>query len=382
MEKYCPPWADGKGSMKLSCTQEKLNKGINIVGRIVSPRGTLPVLNNILFQTDNGRLKISATDLEIGINTWIGAKIEHDGAISIPSRIISDYISTNNDETINLELEDTTLYLKSDKYQAHIKGIESSEFPLIPEVKKEPQVVIKSKDLKDLISHVVFSAAIDETRPVLTGILLQIKDNKLKLVATDSYRLAEKTLNLEKKSKEDVNIIIPARTMNELSRILSQDDDQVTIKIGENQIHFSFSDTQLVSRLIEGSFPDYEQIIPKKSDTKTTIKVKDFANAIKMASFFARESANNIKLKISKGKNIEVIAISPQVGDNISTTSAKTEGKEIEIAFNAKFILDALNVIKEDEIIIETIDKSSPAIIKPLKDKSYIYLIMPLRVEE
>ena len=368
--------------MKLSCTQEKLNKGINIVSRIVSPRGTLPVLNNILFQTDKGRLKISATDLEIGINTWIGAKVENDGGITIPSRLITDFVTTNNDDAISFDLKDTTLLLKSDKYEAHIKGIEASEFPLIPEIKKESVVEIKSGELKEIINRVVFAAAADETRPVLTGILLKIKDSIIKLVATDSYRLAEETYKLDKKISGEFNIIIPARTMNELGRILSDDQEKVEIKIGENQIYFGFNDTQLVSRLIEGSFPDYENIIPKKSETKTVLKVKEFANAIKMASFFARESANNIKLKISKGNKIEVLAVSPQVGDNISTIGAKTEGKDIEIAFNAKFILDALNILKEDEVVLETIDKSSPAILKPIKSKNYLYLIMPLRIDE
>jgi len=368
--------------MKLSCTQEKLNKGLNIVSRIVSPRGTLPVLNNILLQTDKGRLRISATDLEIGINTWIGAKVENDGAITIPSRLITDFVSTNNDEAINMELKETTLNLKSDKYKANIKGIESSEFPLIPEVKKDSLAEIKSNDLKEAVNQVVFASAIDETRPVLTGILLNIQNNILKLVATDSYRLAEKTIILEHKVKEEINVIIPNRTMNELGRILSDDNEKVELKIGENQIHFSLGDTQIISRLIEGSFPDYKQIIPKKSETKIVLNVADFTNAIKMASFFARESANNIKLKTSGVTKIEVLAVSPQIGDNISTLDAKIEGKEVEIAFNAKFVLDVLNTIKEEEIILETIDKSSPGVIRPVKEKNYLYLIMPLRVEE
>jgi DNA polymerase-3 subunit beta len=367
--------------MKLSCTKEKLNKGINIVSRIVSPRGTLPVLNNILIKTDKGRLKISATDLEIGINTWVGAKVDSEGGITIPSRLIADFVSTNNDETINLELKDTTLALKSDKYEAHIKGIEASEFPLIPEVKKDSAVSVKSKNFKELINQVVFSAALDETRPILTGILLSIKDNVLKLVATDSYRLSEKKYILDKKISEELNVIIPQRTMHELARILTDSEENVDIKVGENQIHFSFGDTQLVSRLIEGSYIDYTQIIPKKYETRTEIMVSEFANAIKMASLFARESANNIKLKISKDK-VDIIAVSPQVGDNVSKVDAKTEGKDLEIAFNAKFILDVLSVIKEEKINLEVIDKMSAGVIKPVKDKNYIYLIMPLRVEE
>jgi DNA polymerase-3 subunit beta len=368
--------------MKLSCTQEKLNKALNIVNRIVSPRGTLPVLNNILVKTDNGQLRFSATDLEIGINTWIGAKIDEEGAITIPSRLMSDFVNTNNDETIKLEQKDTTLSLKSAKYEANIKGIEAGEFPLIPDVKKDPQIELNSKDLKVAIDQVAFSAATDETRPVLTGVLLKAKDNELKLVATDSYRLAEKTIKLEKKVSEEINIIIPQRTMHELSRIISSYESKVEIRIGENQIQFNFDEIQLVSRLLEGSFPDYDQIIPKKSETKTTLAITDFANSIKMASYFARESANNIKLRINNDKNMEVVAVSPQVGDNVSRVNSKTVGKDIEIAFNAKFILDALNVIKSKDVILETTDKTRAGVIRPIKDEGYLYLIMPLRVEE
>lgn len=377
-------WKNG-GKMKLSCTQENLNKGLNIVSRIVSPRGTLPVLNNILLKTDEGRLKLSATDLEIGINTWIGAKVDKEGSITIPSRLITDYINTNDDKKIDLELKDTTLSLESEKYKANIKGIESSEFPLIPEIKKENITIIKSKDLRKAINQVSFTCALDETRPVLTGVLLKIKEDQLKLVATDSYRLAEKTINLEKRVSSEINVIVPQRAMNELARILGEKEEKVEFKIGENQILFSFGETQLVSRLIEGSFPDYEQIIPKKLETKIILSVNEFANVIKMASYFARETANNIKLKIPKGgknKKIEVLAVSPQIGDNLSSLEAQIEGKEIEIAFNAKFILDVLNVSDEDQIILETIDKLSPGIIKPLKNKNYFYIIMPLRVEE
>lgn len=368
--------------MKLSCTQEKLNKALNTVNRIVSPRGTLPVLNNILIQTDKGRLKLAATDLEIGINTWIGAKVDKEGAITIPSRLISDYISTNNDETIELEQKDTTLSLKSSRYDANIKGIEASEFPLIPEVKKEATIEISGNNLKETIDQVTFSAAIDETRPILTGVLLKAKDNQLKLVATDSYRLAEKTVHLEKKIAEEINVIIPQRTMHELSRIITSDEEKVEIRIGDNQIQFNFGDIQLVSRLLEGSFPDYEQIIPKKSETKTVLTVADFANSIKMASYFARESANNIKLKITAGQNMEVSAVSPQIGDNLSSVEAKITGKSVEIAFNAKFVLDVLSVIGCKEVVLETIDKTSPGVIRPVKEKDYLYLIMPLRVEE
>lgn len=368
--------------MKLSCIKENLQESINIVGRIVSPRGTLPVLNNILLQTDLGRVKLSATDLEIGINTWVGAKIDKEGSITIPARLITDFINTNDDKKINLSLENTTLTLESEKHKAHIKGIEASEFPLIPEVKKGLSIEINAQDLKKSIAEISFAAAIDETRPVLTGILIKIKGKEMKMVATDSYRLAEKTINLGSSQEKNIDLIIPHRTMNELARIIPASEEKIELRIGENQILFNFTNTQLVSRLIEGNFPDYEQIIPRKSQTKAIINKNNFANAIKMASLFARESANNIRLKIDPKGKVEIIAVSQQVGDNISHIEAKATGETVEIAFNSKFILDVLAVIQDEEVILETSDKLSPGMIKPSKDKNYIYIIMPLRVEE
>jgi DNA polymerase-3 subunit beta len=368
--------------MKVSCTKENLARGLGIVSHMVGTRTTLPVLNNILLKTEKGRLKLAATDLEIGISTWIGAKVDKDGAVTCPARLISEFTTTNTDKTINLELKDATLHLSSEHFKANIKGIEASEFPLIPEVKTGKEIEIGALDFRDAILKTVFACALDETRPVLAGIYFVLSGNQIKLVATDSYRLAEKTVNLISKDASSTNFIVPARTMAEISRLIDESIEKVTIKVGENQVQFKLGPTEVMSRLIEGNFPDYEQIIPTSVKTKLEISTANFANAIKMASFFARESANNVKIVIKKPKQVQVLAVSPQIGDNISNLEGNFTGEEIEIAFNAKFILDALQVIGSEKITFELAGPLSPGVIRPAKDRNYLYIIMPLRMEE
>lgn len=368
--------------MKVSCTQENLNRGLGIVAHMVGTRTTLPVLNNILLKTEKGRLKLAATDLEIGISTWIGAKVERDGAVTCPARLIAEFVSTNTDKTINLELKDATLKLTSAHFRANIKGIEAGEFPLIPEVKGGISLEVGGQDLKDAILTTVFACAIDETRPVLAGVYVVVGGGKLKFVATDSYRLAEKTLNLLSKGASNASFIVPARTMAEIGRLIDESLEKVIINIGENQVEFKLGPTEVVSRLIEGSFPDYEQIIPQVVKTKLELNTAAFSNAIKMASFFARESANNIKIAIKKPKTIQVLAVSPQMGDNVSDLEADFSGEEIEIAFNAKFILDCLAMVGTEKVNLELAGPLAPGVIKPARDKNYLYIIMPLRMEE
>lgn len=367
--------------MKLSCTQENLNRGLNIVARSVSSRASLPVLANILLQTEKGRLKLSATDLEIGIHTYIGAKVDAEGAITIPAKLLLDFVTTNTDKTINLTLKDLTLELTSDHFKANIKGIESSEFPLIPEVKKAEALELPALEFAGAINKTLIATALDETRPVLAGIFLYSQADKVKMVATDSYRLAEVTLNLNKKISKDISVIVPHRTMAELARILDGSVEKVQILTGDNQIEFIANETVLVSRLIEGVFPDYIQIIPTKTSLVGEVSKTEFASAIKMASLFARESANNIKLKFL-AQEVQVLATSAHVGDNVSTVAAKVTGEPLEIAFNAKFILDFLNVIDSDLVNLEFSNNLAPGLVRAAKSPNYLYVIMPLRIEE
>ncbi len=367
--------------MKISCTQEKLNKGLALINRIVSNHGSLPILSNIMLTSDNGRLKLSATDLEMGINTWIGAKVEEEGSITIPARLFSEFVNTNNDQTIKMVLNNNDLEVNSDKYKANIKGINASEFPLIPNIKKDVFAKIDSQELNTALTEVYFAAAIDETRPVLTGVLFKFIDGSLKIAATDSFRLAEKKVKLIDFQKQEKQIIIPQRSIIELSRIVSNFSGVIDIYLEENQILFAFSDTEFTTRLINGNYPDYEQIIPKKHQTEVNVKKNEFSDAIKMASYFARETANNIKIKIEEDK-IKISANSPQVGDNISVVNAQIKGNSCEIAINAKFALDFLNVIKDQDINIKINEINSPILLSSQEKKDYLYIIMPLRVEE
>lgn len=371
--------------MKLSCTQNNLRRGIQLTARMTGGKISLPVLNNILLETEKGRLKFSATDLEIGITTYIGAKIQEEGAITLPSRLLVDYINANNDQTIDIELKGTNVNLTSQNYQANIKGIEAKEFPRVPKINKPALLNINALELQKGLNQVVFATTTDETRPVLTGVYCRLEDQNFKMVATDSYRLTEKTLPIEDKkdkNNKDIRFIVPSRTILELIRILNEENNQVMIFLSENQVMFKIGETELISRLIEGEFPNYQAIIPQDNQTKITTSVNSFLVGVKMASYFARESAGNVRLKITPGKLFHVKAISPQVGDEVSRVIGEVTGKEMEIAFNAKFLTDALSAIEEENVTIELGSPLSPGLIKPQKKQDYWHIIMPLKIED
>ena len=368
--------------MKISCTQEKLNKGLAIVSRVVGTRTTLPVLSNIYLEAKSGELLMSATDLEIGVTTSIGAKVDEEGSTTVPARLISEFIAANTDENLELESKDAGLHLKSQRFEANIKGIDPSEFPTIPEIGKEALVEIKSEDLIRAISEVIIAAATDDTRPVLSGIYFKFDKNILFMVATDSYRLAEKKIEVEGMEIEK-EFIVPARTMQEILRIASSAEalEKISIAATENQVSFTVGETRIVSRLIEGSFPNYKQIIPSTFRSNASLDLKELVSAVKMAALFARQGANNIKIRFTP-KELIITSVADQIGDNISRVAAEVTGDKVEIAFNAKYVLDILLVSPEKKVLFEVNDKASPGVIKAEKAKDYVYIIMPLRVEE
>ncbi len=371
--------------MKITCTQENLSKGLSIISRVATSRATLPILANILLQTDKGRLKLAATDLEIGITTWVNAKIDEDGGLTVPSRTINEFITTNNDKTIDISLENTNLHIHSEHYEAHIKGMEVSDYPLIPEIKDLEICQIPSDKFKEAIAHTSFAASTDETRPVLNGVNIRFLKNEVKLVATDSYRLAETTIKNTKLINEHADIVVPTRTVVELGRILQSSDGIVKIFLNDSQVSFVFGNTEVISRLVEGTFPAYEQIIPAVSQTKTILKTSELTSALKMSSLFARESANNVKIRV-EGNTFKIIAVSPQLGDNTSSLTAEIKGSDLEIAFNARYILDALGIISTDEVILELNEISptkerKPSVLKPTGAEDYLYIIMPLDLQ-
>ncbi|MCX6812382.1 MAG: DNA polymerase III subunit beta [Candidatus Berkelbacteria bacterium] len=369
--------------MKISCTQEKLNRGLSTVSRIVGNRTTLPVLSNIYLETGDGCLKLSATDLEIGIVTTIAAKVDEAGATTVPARLMSEFVANNSDPNILLETKDNTTHLKSERFDANIKGIDPAEFPVLPEVSKEAEISISAEVFSRAVSEVIIACANDETRPVLSGIYFRFEAGVLYLVATDSYRLSEKKIKLTTPVPNDKEFIVPARTMQEILRISSSlvSGEKIILSASENQVAFVLGETKIISRLIEGAFPNYKQIIPTAFRSTAKVELKDFAAAVKMAALFARQGAGNIKVKLANDQII-LTSIADQVGDNISNLPAEISGDEVEITFNAKFILDLLTVVTEKKILIEVNDKTSPGIIKPEKESDFAYIIMPLRVEE
>lgn len=370
--------------MKLSCVQEKLNRGLALAGRLVGLKATLPVLNNLLLEAKDGKLIITSTDLEIAIRAIIGAKVIKEGKITIPSRLLSDFVAANKDKKIRINLKNNTLTLKSKHSLAHIRGIDAAEFPLIPKIKEKPKIMIKSHELLAALSKVIIAAATDDTRPALTGVCFKKQGDELKLVATDSYRLAEKKIKEHSLALvEDFVFILPLKTAQEIVRILSiLEPMSVAIKFNENQIAFNLVGVEVTSRLTEGEFPEYEQIIPKESQTKVELKPKEFFDTIKMVNLFAEDAANSVGLNFDKAGKVLVEATSNQIGDNKSTLAGLVSGKDNQIAFNAKFIIDALNVLSgEEKIGFEMTGHLNPGIIRSIKDKDYLYVIMPLKTD-
>jgi DNA polymerase-3 subunit beta len=364
--------------MKISCKRENLSRALLIVSRIVKSRATLPVLSNILISTDKGRIKLVATDLESAVSTWIGAKIDVEGAITLPARTLVEYVQASSDETISIEADGSDARIKSDRSSATIKGLPAEEFPIIPKVTSDQILTVAAVSLKAAILATSPAAALDETRPVLAGILFTGKSGALKLVSTDSYRLAEYTMT--DKITSDFNAIVPQRTASELGRILPSDDTKIEISAQDNQVQFKFEDFLFLSRQIEGNFPDYEQIIPKDFTYELTASKNELAEAIKVASIFARESGNNLKISGEEGV-VLVDAVSAQTGDSKNSVTAKTKGSPMSISFNAKFITDALNVIAGDEVTVSLSGALSPGLITSKSESGFRYVIMPLRNE-
>lgn len=370
--------------MKFSVTKDNLVKGLQIVNRIATTRSTLPVLGNILLTTDGGRLKLVSTDLELAIDTHIGAKVEIEGAITVPARTFTEFVTNNSDNTIEFTLKDTTVSAVSTHYTAEIKGIDASEFPSIPTIEKKAAIEIVAPDLKEAITQTVFATTNDETRPILSGIALFLKNGSLTLAATDSYRLAEKKIRVDAPSDMEITAIVPARTLLELNRLITDDLARVSLWIDKHQIVAVCGDTHLVSRLIEGTFPAYENIIPKELATTVTLNRQEFISSLKMASLFARDSAYNVTFTVSE-TDIVLKALSAQIGASTSTVVASTTGPGVTLSFNARFILDALQVISSDAVQFLLNPPSDnhwyPGIVKSVEDHDYQYVIMPLRTE-
>jgi DNA polymerase-3 subunit beta len=375
--------------VKVSCLQENLAKGLSIVGRAVATRSTLPVLSNVMLATDGARLKLSATNLEIGIVCWIGAKVEEDGSITVPARLLTDFVNSLPPERIDMELtvRTQTLNLKCARFEANIKGIDAQEFPLIPTAGEDSKISLDPSMLRQMIDQVVFAAATDESRPILTGVLAKFQGEQLTLAAADGFRLSVRMTHLPDPVSEPVTVIVPARALAELSRISGEQEQpiEVTITPARNQALFHMTNVDLVSQLIEGNFPDYNQIIPKSYSTRTVISTNDFLKAAKTANIFARDAANIVRLEIVPGGelapgHLTMTATSAEVGDNVGEIDAVIEGEEMEIAFNAKYLIEVLSVVDAAQVALETTTASSPGVIKLVGSEDFTHVIMPMHI--
>ena len=374
--------------MKVSCLQENLAKGLSIVGRAVATRSALPVLSNVLLATDQSRLKLSATNLEMGVNCWIGAKVEEEGTTTIPARLLSDFVNSLPPEPISMALNvrSQTLSLRCARYEANIKGIDAQEFPLILTLSEDNTINLDVATLRHMIELVAFSAATDESRPVLTGVLANLADSSLTMAAADGFRLSVARASLDQGMPQPITVIIPARALQELARISAEEQEpiQMTISPNRNQVFFHMTDIDVVSQLVEGTFPDYEAIIPKASNTRTVVNTTEFLKAVQIAAFFSRDS-NIVKLLIeapneSSDGQVTISGTSAELGDNVSQLDAEVEGESTKIAFNAKYLTDVLSVIDAAQVSLETTGSSSPGVIKPVGAEDFVHVIMPMHV--
>jgi DNA polymerase-3 subunit beta len=376
--------------MKVTVLQENLAHGLNVVSRAVSPRSTLPVLGNILIATDEGRLRLSATNLEIGITCWIGAKIEVEGSTTVPARTFTDLVSTLTDKQVEMDLtvRTQTLNLHSGASVTDIKCIDSQEYPPMPAAEISQGLQINVANLTEMIRQVAFAASNDDARPVLTGVLMKVNDNQITLVAADGFRLSIREAELSSPAPDPINAIIPARAMSELARIAGDKDETLTMILppGRGQIIFRLRDVELVSQLIEGAFPEFQQIVPDGFSTRSVLSTSAFLKACKQAEIFAREGSYIARINISPGGGelqpgiVEISAQSEETGSSQNVVDASIEGDGLIIAFNVRFLREVLDIIDTPNVALETNASESPGVIRPIGDDQFLHVIMPMHL--
>lgn len=376
--------------MKLGCLQENLKRGLGVASHAVAGKSTLPVLSNVLLSTDSGRLKIASTNLEIGLNCWIGAKIEEEGAITVPAKLLSDLVGNLPNDMINLTLDERTqtVNLRCGRTEANIKGIEADEFPTIPVVQADqPTLSIEPDVFREAINQVAFAAATDDTRPVLTGVLMRIRDKTVTFTATDGFRMSVKTIELPQAVHSPQELIVPVRALSELARIIGDTEHQVEITVTPNggQVLFHCENVDLVSRLIDGKFPDYERIIPKQYSTRSILDRNTFLQSARQASVFATSSANIARLTFESGGELgpgrlTLSTSAAEVGDNKSEIEGQIAGEGGQLALNIKYLQDALNAMPTAQIAVETQTPATPGVFRPVGQEGFIHIVMPMSV--
>lgn len=384
--------------MQASCLQENLSRGLSVVGRAVATRPTLPVLSHVLLSTDQSQIKLAATDLELFIVCWIGAKVQEEGSVTLPARLFIDLINSLPAERVDLELDNQTVHLTCARNEADINGIDAEEFPLIPNSDVEQRILLDPDLLRQMISQVVFAAATDEARPILTGVLARFEEETVTMAAADGFRLSVRQAQLGEPVPQPMSIVIPAQALNELARISTDEEEPIGLFItpARSQVLFHLQGDagankgaifgiDLVSQLIEGNFVNYRQIIPTSHNTRTILNTEEFLKACKTANIFARNEANVIHLEIEPGQDansgrVKMTATSAEMGDSVGELDANVEGDPITIAFNVRFLIDVLSVVDSAQVVLETSNAGRPGVLRPLGSEDFVHVIMPMHI--
>ncbi len=371
--------------MNVSVMQENLARGLGIVSRAVSSRATLPVLANVLLKTDNAGLKLTATNLEIGINCWVPGKVEAEGEITVPAKLLTDLVASLPNQRIDLQLstKDRTLKVTCGGSRSSIKGIDADEFPVVAAIGDAPATHVDARALREALGEVVFAAATDESRPILTGVLTKLAGDRMTLAAADNYRIAVRNLTLAQAVAAEISIVVPGRSYAELMRILPDAEQQIDITITPNksQVLFHVEGIDLVSRLIEGQFPNYEPVIPTSHSSRAVVEREAFLAGARRASIFARDSANIVKVEVAgDGSNeLSITAHAADVGDAADALEASVEGQATTIAFNARYLIDVLSNLGADDAELELSGPLAPGVIRGVGKDDYVHVIMPVR---
>lgn len=374
--------------MQLNCLQENLSHGLGVVQRAVATRTTLPITQHVLLATDSGRLKLSATNLEIAISTWVGAEIQSEGALTVPARLLTDFVNSLSRQS--LEIKATSpgkgIDVQADKVQATINGQDSADFPPIPSVGEGVATKISAKQFKEAIHQVVLAAAVEDSRPVLTGVNMEIDGTTLTLAAADGFRLAVYQGETLDAATEKISVIVPARTLAEVER-LSDGESPVEIVVTpqRSQVLFRLDNVEIVSQLIQGTFPNYSQLIPQENTTRAIVDLGELQRATRTASIFAKDGSGIIRMQVAPSEGgpgrLTISSRSEEVGDNTGELEVQVEGSEGRIAFNSRYLSDVLGVVGGDKVAIEMTTSSSPGVIKPVDRSNYVHVVMPMFVQ-
>lgn len=362
--------------MDLQVTQENLNKALSNVARVASGRSTLPILNNISIKTEDNRLRLSATNLDIALSQHIGTKVNKEGSLTVPARLFQDFVGNLPKATLKLVQEDNKLHISTENYKSTINGMSADEFPVMPKIKNPQKLSVDTTSFKKALTQVAFASSSDEARPVLTGVLLTVVEGKLYIAATDSYRLAEKETI---KATGEVKLLVPHTACQDLLRIIDDTSGSVDIEFDEQQVRFVVNDAELVTRQIDGEYPDYKKLIPSKFENKATVSKKELMSVTKIAGLFSRENAGSIVVVVDEeSKKMTIKSIASQVGDNLSNIAGEIVGTG-DITLNSRYLVDVLNVLEGDKVEFSFNGKLDPIVVRDVEDKTYTHIIMPLK---